>query len=330
MTTLSSPGGWRSLPTRPIEPDEPIRWGCSGKGWHCCVDKVIPVRPYDLVRLRHAVRQPSEWLINHQYVTFVWDGTGALVGYLAQVEYERTRKACVFYEEVTNVRAREIRDTDPERFASLPENVRRAADSTAHGEWRVAGLCKAHLNRPEACRGFPFQRDPQREFREQASPTVQLFRCGTCALSTPTTPREVMADNQLDPFWRADDAFLAVTRYLRSRGASHLKPPGYTALPLADHDRAELWAAMYAPDTNAAVAAAFPEQWRAELDLDGDQAIYRMLLELTLERVDALVAESGLDPATLGVAGEPPRERPDLDRLFDPGRELFLPVLQAT
>ena len=330
MATLSSPAGWRPLPTRPIDPDESIRWGCSGKGWNCCTDKVIPVRPYDIVRLRHAVRQPSEWLINNQYVTFVWDGSGAFVGYLGQVAYERTRKACVFYEEVTNVRAREIRDRDPERFVTLPDHVRRSADSIAAGEWRVAGLCNAHQNRPEACRGFPFQRDPAREQREHESPVLQVFSCGTCALSTPTTPRAVMADNQLEPYWRADDALLEVMRYLHSLGASKLKHADYTALAIGDNARAELWASMYAPDNNAAIVTAFPEQWRSELDVAGDAAIYRMLLEQVMDRTDALVAGSSVDPATLGVRDAPLRARPDLDRLMDPARELFLPVVHAT
>ena len=329
MATLSSPVGWRSLPTRPIDPDQSIRWGCSGKGWHCCVDKVISMRPYDVVRLRHAVHQPSEWLINERYVTFVWDGAGAFMGYLAQVAYERTRKACVFYDEITNVRAKEIRENDPERFASLPPNVQQAADSTANGEWRVAGLCNAYMNRPEACRGFPFQRDPARERRQHEFPMLQIFRCGTCALSTPTTPRAVMTDNQLEPYWRADDAFLEVMRYLRSRGASNVTHANYERLPITDAARGELWASMYAPDTNAAIAAAYPEQWHADLDIDGDMAIYRMLLEQVLDRVDAMVTASGIDPVALGVRGDPLRARPDLDRLMDPERALFLPVIAA-
>ena len=260
MATLTNPQGWKALPLHPIEPDAAIRWGCSGKGWHCCVDKVIPVRPYDLVRLRHAVRQPSEWLINNRHVTFMWDGPGSLVGYLAQVAYEETHKACVFYDEVTNVSAREIREQDPERFAGMPEQVRRAADSQGKGEWRVAGLCNAHLYRPEACRGFPFQRDPARDKRRNDSPTVQVFRCGTCALATPTTPREVMTDNRLEPYWRADDAFLETGRYLRSRGAVNVTHPAYTRLPIDTHALTELWTSMYAPDTNAAIKAAYPEQ----------------------------------------------------------------------
>src|SRR6476660_2062555 len=104
MAVFSSPHLSKPLPLKPIDPDEAIRWGCSGKGWHCCVDFTIPVRPYDLVRLRHALHQPSEWLINNSYVNFVWDG-GTFVGQLAQVPYERNRNACVFYEEVTNVGA---------------------------------------------------------------------------------------------------------------------------------------------------------------------------------------------------------------------------------
>ena len=42
-----------------LDPDAPMRWGCSLKGWNCCVDKAIPVRPYDMLRLRHALEVPS-------------------------------------------------------------------------------------------------------------------------------------------------------------------------------------------------------------------------------------------------------------------------------
>lgn len=86
---------------------------------------------------------------------------------------------------------------------------------------------------------------------------------------------------------------------------------------------------MYAPDTTAEIGAAFPEQWRADLDLEGDTAIYRMLLEQGMDRVDALVAESGIDPEALGLRDEPSRARPDLAHLMDPARKLFLPVIHA-
>ena len=69
-----------------------------------------------------------------------------------------------------------------------------------------------------------------------------------------------MIDNQLEPYWRADDAFRAVTRYLRSRGASNVTSPEYGALPLDAKQRTELWIAMYVPDTNPEIAARFPER----------------------------------------------------------------------
>lgn len=326
----SSPKGWKALTAHAIDPDEAIHWGCSGRGWHCCTDKVIPVRPYDLVRLRHALRRPAQEIVNDGLVTFVWDQAGSMWGYLAQVPYERTRKACIFYEEITNVRARQIRDEDPERFATLPDSVRRAGQSTAEGEWRVAGLCGAHLNRPEACRGFPFQRDPARERRAQESPVLQIFRCGTCSLSTPTTPHEVMLDNALEDYWRADDVFLEVCRYLNSRGLAQIRHEDYRPLPVEFETRAETWVSMYAPDTNEAVAARFPRQWDSPLDVAGDAALYRMLMELVLDRVDALVAESGIDPVDLGRRDTAPMARPDLAQLMEGERELLrIPVLQA-
>ncbi|MQA00983.1 MAG: hypothetical protein GEU80_16990 [Dehalococcoidia bacterium] len=327
--TNSNPRQWKSLAAHAIDFDEPIHWGCSGRGWHCCTDKVIPVRPYEVIRLRHAMRQSGRDLLNSGLVTFVWDAAGTLVSYLRQVPYERTRKACVFYEEVTNIDARRIREEAPERFAGLPEQVQRAADSDARGEFRVAGLCNAHQHRPEACRGFPFQRDPARERNPEDASGLQVFRCGTCALSTPTTPRAVMLDNDLEEFWRADDAFLAVSRYLQSRGLARVVHADYRSLHLTDEQRTELWASMYVPEAVPEVIERFPEQWLAPMDLEGDREIYRLVLEALLDRVDALVAERGTGPADLGPRDRAPVSRPDLASMLDPARAL-LPVVRAT
>jgi Fe-S-cluster containining protein len=310
---------FKPLTGRPIALDGPIRWGCSGRGWNCCVDKAIPVRPYDLVRLRHALKQPAQTILSEGTVTFSWDRDGAMIGHLRRVPYEGARAACVFYEEVTNVRAREIREQDPERFAGLPEQVRRAADSAAAGEWRVAGLCGVHGHRPEACRGFPFQRDPSAP-TGSASPVQQLFRCSSCALSTPTTPRRVLEENAIEPYWHADDAWRATVRYLYAHGVANISHPSYRALPLATAERAELWASMYVPDADPQVVARYPEQWRLDDDPDGDLAIYHTLLQAALDRVDALVLEHGVEPSTLGLDGMTVA-RPDLDRLLDEARE---------
>ena len=69
----------------------------------------------------------------------------------------------------------------------------------------------------------------------------------------------------------------------------------------------------------------FGEQWRSPLDLDALDDLYRMLLEEFVERVDAAVEQSGLDPESLGGPGED-WPRPDLERLLDPSRPI-LPVV---
>jgi hypothetical protein len=142
--------------TRPIDPDATIRWGCSMKEWNCCVDKGITVRPYDMIRLRHGLSRPSLTISSEGTVQFAWDPTsGILLGSLPQRPYGDRQVACVFLDVVTNVSAREMREHDSQRFASMPPAVQRAADSTASGEWDVAGLCQIHTARPEVCRGFP-------------------------------------------------------------------------------------------------------------------------------------------------------------------------------
>ncbi len=317
----------RQIKLRPVELDEPLRWGCSSKGWHCCVDMHVPVRPYDMLRLRHEVGKPAQHLINDQMVTFSWDESGFLTGRLATRPYERDREACIFFEELTNVQARALRENEPGRFATLPDHVRQAATSERAGEWRIAGLCGVHAGRPEACRGYPFQRDPARERREHDSPVVSVGRCGTCSLSGNTTVREVLTENNLDEFWRADDAWLDVARYAHSRGAANIDDPDYRRLPLDRSALTELWVATYVPDTTERVIERFGEQWRERIDIEGDRDLYRMLLEEFIERVDTAVEASGLAPEVLGGPDEI-WPRPDLDHLLDAARPL-LPVIEV-
>jgi hypothetical protein len=93
-----------------VQWDEAVLWGCSLKGWNCCVDKGITVRPYDIVRLRHALGRPAQEITADQTVTFAWHGpTGALIGSLAHKPYTPGHVACVFFDEVTNVSARALR-----------------------------------------------------------------------------------------------------------------------------------------------------------------------------------------------------------------------------
>ena len=186
----------RELNTRPVALDEPIRWDCSSKGWNCCVDYGILVQPYDLIRLRHATGKPSRDLINENAVTFQWSG-GYLAGWLAQVTHQGNHRACMFYEELTNDDIRRIRDEDPERFESFPPGVQQAADRKQGGSYRVAGLCRAHQHRPEACRSFPFMRHGDWEQHPEREPVSQVHRCGTCALSSSTTVRQIVTDNRL-------------------------------------------------------------------------------------------------------------------------------------
>lgn len=318
--------GSKRIRAKEIALDEAISWGCSAKGWNCCVDKTIGVEPYSLIRLRHATQKSSQELINEQLVTLHWQG-GLLTGALAQVPYERDHRSCVFYEELTNQDVRRMRDDEPERFAALPPTVQQSADRDQSSAYRVAGLCAVHSGRPEACRGFPFQRKPDWEDHPELSPAAQTNRCGTCALSAPTTPREVMLDNGLEEYWRADDVWRRVKLYLLSRGFAETSDADYTVLPISAETRAELWVSCYVPDALAVVAERFPEQWLVPLDLDGDREIYRLLLEAVLDRADALVAETGADVETLGGA-EPTEPRPDLDGLLSPSRPV-LPLLQA-
>lgn len=312
---------------RPIDLDAPFDWDCSSRGWNCCVDKGIPLTPYDMTRVRHALRKTSQQLIDEGLVHFEWRG-GLMTAAFAQVPYERNRRACVFLEELTNEDVRRIRDDDPDRFASFPPAVQRAADSTRGGSYRVAGLCAAHSGRPEACRAFPFMLRADWQETPDQSPAVEVHRCGTCSLKRKTTVRDILVDNGLEQFWRPAAAWRIVKLYLVSRGLGHTTDPSYRSLPLDLETRTELWTNCFNPDALDVVNERFPDQWQASDDLEGDDQLLRLILTTTLDRVDALVAESGIPIEDLGLIDEPPAQRPDLDALLDPSRPV-LPVISV-
>jgi hypothetical protein len=307
----------------PVDADGPIRWGCSGKGWNCCVGVGIAVRPYDMLRLRHAAGRPAQDLVNDATVTFEWEpGSGILLGRLAHRPYERGRVACVFLEELTNLDVRRIRDEDPRRFEALPAGVQRAADARDDREWKVAGLCGVHSGRPEVCRGFPYQRLPALDGSAEGATVHQGFRCGSCAHATPTTPRAILEGETLGGYWRADDAFRQLCRYLHAHGAANSRDPAYRHLLPDATQRLELWAALYLLDTHPRLATRFDGRWRTPLDIEGDAAAYRALLDDVLEQVEARIARSGRAAEDLGMPGDH-IEPPDLDALLDPGRALL-------
>lgn len=324
MEIVHSAASQRRTPVPvPIALDEVISWGCSGKGWNCCTDKAIPVKPYDMVRLRHSLSKSSQALINERLVHFDWDDSGVLTGWLAQQPYEANRVACAFYEEITNRDARAMREHDPERFAAMPASIQHAADSPQGGTWRVAGLCGVHLGRPAACRGYPFQRDPLwSEHPGQAA--GQVFNCGSCALAERTTVREVMLDNSLTPFWQADDAYRAFARYLHALGFANIKDARYRPIPMEPAARSNLWLSLFVPDASARVREAYPDQWTTPLDIEGDREVFRLVLEDVLARVDAIVAVSGLSTDALG-GPEPTPPRPDIAALLAPDRAVLPP-----
>ncbi|MCH9058731.1 MAG: LptF/LptG family permease [Planctomycetes bacterium] len=172
----------------------------------------------------------------------------------------------------------------------MPERVQRAAQSEHAGEWRVAALCRAHLNRPEVCRGFPFQRfvAPQTD-----GPAVievrQVFRCGSCALSTPTTVRELLGDTEdVAEYWRATDAYWPVENYLVSHGAARIVHPGYTRLPSAPS--AEIWRALFLPDGDKSLVSA--------ANFDPKTATMRGVLILELDAEGAMLCSVRADRAT--------------------------------
>ena len=317
----------RELNTLPVALDDTILWDCSSKGWHCCVDFGIPVKPYDVIRLRHSTGKTSRDLINQNAITFQWAGDG-LNGWLAQLPYQTNHRACMFYEELTNQDLARVRAEDPGRFQSFPPAVQQAADRQQGGNYRVAGLCTAHANRPEACRSFPFMRHANWEDRPDQSPVSQVHRCGTCALRKQTTVRDIVLDNGLEDFWRADLLWRATKRYLLSRGLGNFTDASYRALPLDAADRLELWGGCFNPDTLPAVTERFADQWQLASDLDGDRDVHHLVLTHALDRVDTLVAASGVAIEDLGPEGEPPMDRPDLDALLDPSLPM-LPVISA-
>lgn len=303
--------------TRRVDADATVLWGCSMKGWNCCVDRSIPVYPYDMVRLRHALGRPSADLIDDGTVSFAWSpADGSLLGSLPHRPYGAGQSACVFLDVITNLDAREMQEREPERFESMPGPVQRSADSTTGAAWDVAALCRVHTSRPEACRAFPYQRvatlNPDGAVR--SAEVHEVSRCGTCAFSTPTTPRAVLEDESIDEFWRARSGLLQVANYLHSLGVANVDHPGYRAY--AVDAVARLWTQLFMPDEDEQIAAVFPDQWREPEDIEGDRAIHRILLEHAMDRADALVAASGESPSAWGRPGEQ-RERPVLDALTD-------------
>ncbi len=307
---------------RRIDLDAPIRWGCSLKGWNCCVDKAVFVRPHDAIRLRHSVSAPSQDVVD-RVLRLIWNTeNGALTGLLRHGEAVQGREPCIFLDEITNTSARVMREEDPDRFATMPGTVKRAANSD-RAEWVVAGLCRAHLNRPEVCRGFPFQRFVEPQADATFAITVrETHRCGTCALATPTTPREIFKEDGVIEYWRALDAGWQVERYLVAAGAANIEHRDYTRLPT--EEAAAIWHALYLADGIDAVAQRFPEQWRSPLDIEGDGEIFRIVLEHVLDRVDDLVQRSEIGSDELGVQGQS-FPRPDLATLLDPARSVFAP-----
>ncbi len=150
----------------------------------------------------------------------------------------------------------------------------------------------------------------------------QVHRCGSCALSTVTTPREIFEDETAGEYWRALDAYWPVEDYLLSMGAANIDHHEYRRLP-ADPSLA-IWRNLYLPDDQPAIAERFPQQWRAALDIEGDREIFRTLLVQALDAVDVLIEASGEDPLDLGFSGEA-WARPDVDALLDTSRPLLAP-----
>lgn len=320
----------KALRARPLEPDIAIDWACSARGWNCCVDKSIPVYPYDLIRLRHALGRSAQELINDGTVTFTFvPSSGALTGVLARRPYEQGHEACVFLDEVTPADLRARAEASPDSFRAFPEFVQRAAGS-ASSDWRVAGLCGAHTGRPLACRSFPFAR--QRVFERGIANEVrvnQVNYCGSCAFgNVTTTPREVLLDQDIEDYWRAGDVFEELTVYLRSLGLARLRlVEGYAALPIDESRLTQLWASLYVPEANAAVIERWGDSWREHDDPARDLATYRVLVESVLADAEALVEGSGVDSATLGLELERGgARRPDLDALLEPSRALLPPA----
>ena len=221
---------------------------------------------------------------------------------------------------------------DPARFAGLPPGVQRHADARADREWKVAGLCGVHSGRPEVCRGFPYQRLPAPDGAAAGSEVHQLFPLRQLRARHPDHAAR-------DPRGRVARRALARRRRLPSDlplpARARRREPARSGLDrhlLPDEARrTELWAALYLPDTHPRLASRVPgltDQWRAPLDIEGDRALYRALLDDTLEHVEALVERSGRGPGEFGMPGDA-IARPDLAALLDPTRELLPPPAEA-
>jgi Fe-S-cluster containining protein len=313
---------------RTVDIDASVEWGCSLKGWNCCVGTAIEVRPYDMIRLRHALRRPAHEIANAGLVEFAWHPQrGTLAGSLTHVPFDGGAVRCTFLEVLSNLDLQRMRDEQPDRFATLPERLRVGADSTAAGERRVGAICGVHENRPSACRTWPMTRRARLATHADAPPEAELTflnTCRGCELSTPTTVRQLAGGEDVAEHWRADDAQLAAFAYLYSIGCANVEHPQYRALPIEEVGR--VWAAMFLPDADEAIATRHPEQWLADDDRAGDRAILTAVLEHAIERAEALAAARGEELDALGPTGVQ-AQRPKLAALLDPGR---LPAPLAT
>ena len=306
---------------RAVDIDAPVEWGCSLKGWNCCVDTAVAVRPYDMIRLRHALGRPAHERANAGLVEFAWHPRrGTLAGSLAHEPFDGDSVRCTFLQVLSNLDLQHMRAEQPERFAALPERLRAGADSTAVGEHRVGAVCGVHDSRPSACRTWPLTRRARLATRSAEPPGAALAfisACRGCQLSTPTTVRELAGGEEMAEHWRADDAQLAAFAYLHSIGCANVEHPQYRALPIEEVGR--IWGAMFLPDADEEIAARHPRQWLGGEDRAGDRAILAAVLERAMDRAEALAASRGEQLAELGPTGVR-AHRPQLAALLDPAR----------
>jgi hypothetical protein len=80
-------------------------------------------------------------------------------------------------------------------------------------------------------------------------------------------------------------------------------------LPLDEADRLELQGGCFNPDILPEATEHFEDQWQLDTDVDGDRAIHRLVLTAALDRVDTLVAESGVAIEDLGLVDGAPGPR---------------------
>jgi hypothetical protein len=300
-----------SLGNQALDLDAPISWSCSAQGWNCCVGTLIPVRPFDMIGLSRATGRPASRLLEDDTVALEWDGAGILVGWLHQQPAAGGALACTFYQQFTADEVRSMREGDPERFLALPAPVRAAAESAAGGE-RIAGLCGVHEGRPEACRSFPFRRDPFWHDRPDRA-AIRVSDCGTCALAEATTARAVMLDNGLIDYWRADEAYRAVAGYLHGLGLARTRAPGYRPAPVDADAQERLWRALFEADAHPSTSAH---------TLHDDARAFARTLESVLATAHALLDRAGVTSEHLGPPSAPP-ERPDLGALLNPARPVL-------